>query len=141
MNEAKRLAQAIGGRLAVDLRGPDRGVSAYRWKTDVEENAKRLATAGHSGDEPQRDRSVGRAGRRGLHVVFLRDAGEPPEIERRFAVLRELIAAAREVQRDRTRGQGRAARLLALALPRAWDELLPGAPPGPTLDGAACSTS
>ena len=45
-NEAKRLALAIGTRLPVIYGGPLTGAVAYRWKTDLEENAKVLAIAG-----------------------------------------------------------------------------------------------
>src|SRR5262249_59203217 len=45
-NEAKRLASAIGDRLPAIYGGPDTAVAAYRWKTDIEENAKTFALAG-----------------------------------------------------------------------------------------------
>src|SRR5436309_13914800 len=45
-NEAKRLALAIGDRLPAVYGGPATGAVAYRWKTDLEENAKILALAG-----------------------------------------------------------------------------------------------
>src|SRR5262245_20796287 len=45
-NEAKRLALAIGTRLPAIYGGPLTGAVAYRWKTDLEENAKVLAIAG-----------------------------------------------------------------------------------------------
>jgi len=56
-----------------------------------------------------------------MHAVFLRDRDESSEIERRFAVMRELIAAANgDVTECSTRGTGRAARLLGLAYLGAW---------------------
>src|SRR5262249_52155592 len=45
-NEAKRLALAIGERLPAIYGGPVTGTSAYRWKTDIEENAKAFALSG-----------------------------------------------------------------------------------------------
>src|SRR5262249_22266206 len=45
-NEAKRLAAAIGNYLPVVYGGPVTGTTAYRWKTDFEENAKTFAAAG-----------------------------------------------------------------------------------------------
>src|SRR5438876_652048 len=56
-----------------------------------------------------------------MHAVFLRDRDESSEIERRFAVMRELIAAANgDVSECSTRGTGRVARLLGLAYLGAW---------------------
>jgi glucose/mannose-6-phosphate isomerase len=121
-NPAKQLAQAIGGRLAVIYGGPTTAVSAYRWKTDFEENAKVLATAGVLPEMNHNEiEAWGEPGSRGLHLVLLRDAGEPREIERRFAVLRELIAdGAGGFSETWARGQGRVARLLSLALLGQW---------------------
>src|SRR5258708_26534565 len=45
-NEAKRLAQALDGRMPAIYGGPTTGPAAYRWKTDLEENAKVMALAG-----------------------------------------------------------------------------------------------
>src|SRR5207237_10645260 len=45
-NEAKRLALAIGDRMPAVYGGPVTGAIAYRWKTDVEENAKAFALSG-----------------------------------------------------------------------------------------------
>src|SRR3989475_4285528 len=45
-NEAKRLALAIGDRLPAIYGGPAAGAVAYRWETDLEENAKLPALAG-----------------------------------------------------------------------------------------------
>src|SRR2546428_523382 len=45
-NEAKRLALALGSRLPVIYGGPLTGAVAYRWKTDLAENAKTFAAAG-----------------------------------------------------------------------------------------------
>src|SRR5207244_11439083 len=45
-NEAKRLALAVGARMPAIYGGPATGGVAYRWKTDVEDNANRLAIAG-----------------------------------------------------------------------------------------------
>src|SRR3989442_4841586 len=53
---------------------------------------------------------------RDRHLVLLREEGEPREIARRFAVLHDLIGpAAGGVSECWARGNGRAARLLALA--------------------------
>jgi glucose/mannose-6-phosphate isomerase len=122
VNEAKRLALAIGDRLPAIYGGPDTGPIAYRWKTDIEENAKTFALAGslpemnHNEIEAWRPPAAD-----ALHLVLLRDVGESPEIARRFAVLRELVqGAAGGVSESWTHGRGRLARLLSLAYIGQW---------------------
>ena len=121
-NEAKRLALAIGARLPAFYGGPSTGGVAYRWKTEVEENAKRFAIAGALPEMNHNELEAWRApAATGMHAVFLRDTGEPSGIAKRFAILRELItAAAGDVSECRARGAGRPARLLGLAYLGAW---------------------
>ena len=121
-NEAKRLALAVGARMPAIYGGPATGGVAYRWKTDVEENAKRFAIAGAIPEMNHNEVEAWRApAAAAMHAVFLRDHDESSEIARRFAVLRELIAAAAgEVSECWARGAGRPARLLGLAYLGAW---------------------
>jgi glucose/mannose-6-phosphate isomerase len=121
-NEAKRLALAIGGHLPAFYGGPSTGGVAYRWKTEVEENAKRFAIAGAVPEMNHNELEAWRApAGRAMHAVLLRDRDELPEVARRFAVMRDLIAAAGGgVSECATRGAGRAARLLGLAYLGAW---------------------
>jgi glucose/mannose-6-phosphate isomerase len=121
-NEAKRLALAIGDRLPAIYGGPATGAVAYRWKTDLEENAKLLALAGSLPEMNHNEIEAWRVpAARGRHLVFLRENGEPPEIARRFAVLHDLIGpAAGGVSECWARGPSRAARLLALAYVGMW---------------------
>lgn len=121
-NEAKRLALAIGPRMPAIYGGPDTGPVAYRWKTDVEENAKTFALAGALPEMNHNEIEAWRApSAAALHLLLLRDAGEPPEIARRFAVVRELVAsAAGGVSESWTRGSSRVARLLSLVYVGQW---------------------
>jgi len=121
-NEAKRLALALGERLPAVYGGPLTGPVAYRWKTDLEENAKVLAVAGTVPEMNHNEIETWRAPEaRARHLVVLREAGEPPEIARRFEVLRELIApAAGGVSECWARGAARPARLLALVYVGMW---------------------
>jgi glucose/mannose-6-phosphate isomerase len=121
-NEAKRLALTIGARLPAFYGGPSTGGVAYRWKTEVEENAKRFAMAGAIPEMNHNEIEAWRAPVAAtMHAVFLRDRDELPEIARRFSVMRDLIAAAAgDVSECSTRGEGRAARLLGLAYLGAW---------------------
>ena len=121
-NEAKRLALAVGPRLPAIYGGPTTGPVAYRWKTDFEENVKAFALAGALPEMNHNELEAWRApGARGMHIVLLRDREEAPEIERRFAVLRELIAPAADgISESWTRGSGRLARLLSLTHLGQW---------------------
>lgn len=121
-NEAKRLALAIGTRLPAIYGGPTTGPVAYRWKTDFEENVKAFALAGTLPEMNHNELEAWRSpGASQMHVVLLRDRDEPPEIERRFAVLRELIAPAADgVSESWTRGAGHLARLLSLTYVGQW---------------------
>ena len=121
-NEAKRLALAIGDRLPAIYGGPDTGAVAYRWKTDIEENAKTFAIAGvlpemnHNEIEAWQPPAA-----KDLHAVLLRDADEAREIARRFEVVRDLITpSAGGVSEVRGRGAGRFARLLTLVYVGQW---------------------
>jgi glucose/mannose-6-phosphate isomerase len=121
-NEAKRLALAIGDRLPVVYGGPVTGAVAYRWKTDVEENAKTFAIAGvlpemnHNEIEAWRPPAAG-----GFHAVLLREDGEPAEIARRFQLLCDIIGpGAGGVSETWARGRARVTRLLALAYLGQW---------------------
>jgi glucose/mannose-6-phosphate isomerase len=121
-NEAKRLALAIGERLPVIYGGPLTGRAAYRWKTDIEENAKALAVAGAVPEMNHNEVEAWRppdAGRRCL--VLLRDPGEPAPIARRFAITKDLIGgAAGGVAEACAQGTSPLARLLSLAYLGQW---------------------
>jgi glucose/mannose-6-phosphate isomerase len=121
-NEAKRLALAIAERLPAIYGGPATGTIAYRWKTDVEENAKTFALAGALPEMNHNEIEAWRsAGAKDMHVVLLRDRAEPPEIARRFRVLHDLITpSAGGVSEVWGRGEGRLARLLTLTYLGQW---------------------
>jgi glucose/mannose-6-phosphate isomerase len=121
-NEAKRLALAIGDRMPAVYGGPLTGAVAYRWKTDVEENAKGFALSGALPEMNHNTIEAWRAPRGGdLHLLFLRDDQEPPAVARRFALLGELVGAAAGGRSECwTRGRGRLARLVSLAYLGQW---------------------
>jgi glucose/mannose-6-phosphate isomerase len=121
-NEAKQIALAIGERVPVFYGGQTTGGVAYRWKTDVEENAKRFALAGAIPEMNHNEVEAWRApAGAAMRAVFLRDRQESPEIARRFRELSELIAPATgDVVECWSRGAGRPARLLGLAYMSAW---------------------
>ena len=121
-NEAKRLALSIGDRLPAIYGGPTTGAVAYRWKTDIEENAKTFALAGTLPEMNHNEIEAWQGpDAKGMHAVLLRDAAEPPEIAQRFHVLRDMIApCAGGLGEARGRGAGRLARLLTLAYLGQW---------------------
>ena len=121
-NEAKRLALAFDDRLPAIYGGPATGPVAYRWKTDLAENAKVLAVAGTVPEMNHNEIETWRAPEaRARHLVLLREADELPEIAKRFDVLRELIGpAAGGVSECWARGAARPARLLALVYVGMW---------------------
>jgi glucose/mannose-6-phosphate isomerase len=121
-NEAKRLALSIADRLPAVYGGPATGSVAYRWKTDIEENAKTFALAGALPEMNHNEiEAWGSTAAKEMHVVLLRDRGEAPEIARRFRVLRDLVGpSAGGVSEAWGRGQGRLARLLTLTYLGQW---------------------
>jgi glucose/mannose-6-phosphate isomerase len=121
-NEAKRLASEIGDRLAAIYGGPDTAAVAYRWKTDIEENAKSFALAGAL---PEMNHNEIEAWQppvaKKMHAILLRDAKEAPEIARRFEIVRDLLTpGAGGVSEVRGRGASRLARLLTLTYLGQW---------------------
>jgi glucose/mannose-6-phosphate isomerase len=121
-NEAKRLALAIGRRLPAIYGGSLTATAAYRWKTDLEENAKLLALAGAVPEMNHNEIEIWRGpGARELHAVLLREDGEPAEIAQRFTLMRELLGpTAGGVSEAWARGGGRLARLLSLLYLGQW---------------------
>jgi glucose/mannose-6-phosphate isomerase len=121
-NEAKRLAAAVDRRLPAVYGGPLTGVVAYRWKTDIEENAKSFALAGALPEMNHNSIEAWRAPlARELQLLLLRDAQEAPEIRRRFEVLEELVGeVAGGVTSCWSRGHGVLARLLSLTYLGQW---------------------
>jgi glucose/mannose-6-phosphate isomerase len=121
-NEAKRLARAMANALPVIYGGPLTASPAYRWKTDIEENAKTLAVAGALPEMNHNEiEAWGTADAARRWLVLLRDPQETPEMVQRFAVLRELIGGrAGGVSEVMARGRGRLARLLSLAYLGQW---------------------
>ncbi len=121
-NEGKQLALELESRIPVVYGGPTVAMAAYRWKTQIEENAKRLALTGvlpelnHNEVEGWADPEAGR-----FHVVFLRDRGEGDALARRISVTRGLLAGrAGGVSEIWSRGEGLLTRLLSLIVLGDW---------------------
>ncbi len=98
-NQAKTLAAAWLGNLPVIYGSQaERGVVAYRWKTQINENAKAFAVA-NVFPELNHNETVGWSGTHGqaapesnLVVTILRDDREPKQIQRRVELTKQIIA-------------------------------------------------
>jgi glucose/mannose-6-phosphate isomerase len=92
---------------------------AYRWKTQINENAKAPAFS-HELPELDHNELQGWAGARQLgrfSAVFLDDSDLHPRVRRRIALSKDLIGdRATTVQRVQTRGTTRMARVISLVL-------------------------
>jgi len=102
--------------------GPLTGAVAYRWKTDLEENAKILAIAGAVPEMNHNEiEAWSGPGAGARHAVILREDSESPEIARRFTLLRDLLSpAAGGISEVWARGRGRLARVLSLVSLGQW---------------------
>jgi glucose/mannose-6-phosphate isomerase len=118
-NDAKVLARALHGSVPVIVGSGLTTPIAYRWKTQVNENAK---TPAYVVDLPEMDHNeiVGWQGASALgrfSAVFLDDCDNHPRIGDRIELTSELIAPhAHTVQRVPTVGQGTVERVMSLVL-------------------------
>ncbi|HEV8307843.1 MAG TPA: bifunctional phosphoglucose/phosphomannose isomerase [Methylomirabilota bacterium] len=120
-NPAKALAASLAGRIPVIYGADPAGAVAYRWRTQLEENAKVLAG---SGVLPEMNHNAIEAWAGGTGgewaVVFLRDRAEHPRVARRAALTRALLESRAPTHEVWARGEGPLARLLSLVLWGDW---------------------
>ena len=98
-NQARALAGAWTGRIPVVYGSQgERGCVAYRWKTQINENAKALAVS-NVFPELNHNETVGWSGTRGqdkahaaLRVCILRDEREPAHIRRRVELTKVILS-------------------------------------------------
>jgi glucose/mannose-6-phosphate isomerase len=118
-NPAKRLAEQLAGRIpAVYAASPGLEAAARRWKCQVNENSKTLATW-NVFPELNHNETVGWGAPLALAghfaVVLLVEGTEPPRLVRRLRLTSDLaLGPAAGVHEVRARGKGRLARLLSL---------------------------
>lgn len=135
---AADVARRIGGNVPVIHGGGAVGAAAAgRWRSQVNENAKRLA---FSAAQPELCHNevcgwVPGAGE-GRSVVQLRHDGEHPQVGRRFELVRELLAASgADVIEVQAEGDGDLAQLLDLVIfgdyVSLWLAAHAGVDPGP----------
>jgi len=125
-NPARELARKIDRTIPLIYGGgPIGGVAAMRWKADVNENAK--APAFHN-TYPELDHNEicgwgqhGDVTRQLVTLVELRHGFEHPQVERRFAITREIIVeAVHDVLTVEGQGEGPLAQLLDLMYVGDW---------------------
>ena len=116
---AKRMAMALHGSIPVVYGAGITGPIAYRWKTQINENAK-LPAFWHELPELDHNELVGWEGASTLgkfSAVFLEDVDQPPRIARRVELTEELIAdRAHATFRVPTVGRAAFSRVMSLVL-------------------------
>ncbi len=121
-NQARALAGAWKGKLPVIYGSQgERGLVAYRWKTQINENAKAYAIA-NVFPELNHNETVGWSGAHGqgnpegvLRVCILRDDREPAHIKRRVELTKKiLVEHADGVDEVWATGDGTLARMMSL---------------------------
>jgi len=116
---ARGLARDLEGRVPVVMGAGPTAAVAYRWRTQLNENAKLPA---HSAELPEADHNEveGWAGADGLGrfaAVFLDDSDLHPRVRERISVTESVIAPhAAIVRRVQSIGEGRVERVLSLVL-------------------------
>jgi glucose/mannose-6-phosphate isomerase len=118
-SEAKTLARALHGSVPVIAGAGLTAPVAYRWKTQINENAK-IPAFSHELPELDHNEIVGWQGAPGLgrfSAVVLDDTDNHPRIGDRIELTSELIRdQAHTVQRVATRGQSAVERVMSLVL-------------------------
>jgi len=94
-NLAKRIARSLHGKIvAIYGSGAILDATAFRWRCQIEENAKNLAFH-HILPEMNHNELVGwmypEKALRQVGVLLLRDRGDHPQVQRRFELTREII--------------------------------------------------
>lgn len=118
-SDAKRIAMSLHGSIPVVYGAGPTFPIAYRWKTQINENAKLPAFA-HELPEMNHNEVCGWDGSPGLgkfSALFLEDTDQHPRVARRFELTEQLIASdAHFTERVRTIGVGGVQRVMSLVL-------------------------
>lgn len=113
------IAAGLDGRTAVVYGGLGIGsAAAYRWKTQINENAKMPAFCGTVPEMNHNELEGWRSGvGEGFGVIFLRDAEDHPAVARRFELSGAVLSGnVRRVGEVRSEGTGAMARFFSLAV-------------------------
>lgn len=118
---ADDLAEGLGGRIVLVVASGPASVAGYRWKTQLNENAK---TPAFTALVPEADHNeivgwstLGTATRRTIGVITLRDEHEPDSISARFDPTIQLLAEGAEIVGEVwAQGEHPLARIASLAV-------------------------
>ena len=120
-NPAKDVARWLAGRLPVIYGTDVTAPVAYRWRTQLEENAKVLALSGALPEMNHNAIEAWAAGASGdWAVILLRDPNEHPRVARRAWLTRPITEARVPTREAWARGRGLLARMLSLVLLGDW---------------------
>lgn len=109
---AAEIAATLGGAPTV-IYGSDLTASvAYRWKTQINENAKQPAFHAELPEADHNEICGWSAGTGEMAAVFLEDCDQHPRERRRFELTAEAVGASAPVVRLETEGETRVERLL-----------------------------
>jgi glucose/mannose-6-phosphate isomerase len=115
--DAKRIARALHGSIPVVVGAELTAAVAYRWKTQLNENAELPAFASELPEHDHNEVVGWAAADRRLAAVFLQDPQEDPRIATRVEVTAELAqSGAAAVERATAQGDTRMERLVSLVL-------------------------
>ena len=118
-NDAKKIARSLHGRvIAIYGSGSILDAVAFRWRSQIEENAKNLAFH-HVLPEMNHNELVGwrypEAVLCNIGVVLLRDKEDHPQVQRRFELTKEIISGkAAAVHEVWSEGKSLLARVMSL---------------------------
>ena len=115
--EAKDLAQALHGRIPVICGAQVTAPVAYRWKTQLNENAKVHAFASDLPELDHNEIEGWNGGPERFSAIFLEDPEQHPRVRRRVEVTADIIVrAGSPVRRVSARGGSPTERLVSLVL-------------------------
>jgi len=115
--DAKRIARALHGSIPVIVGAELTAGVAYRWKTQLNENAELPAFASELPEHDHNEVVGWGAAERRLSAVFLEDPQGDARMARRIEVTAELAAeGAAAVERVTARGETRLERVVSLVL-------------------------
>jgi glucose/mannose-6-phosphate isomerase len=116
-NRAKQLAYSLRGKLPlIYASSPLLYGVAFRWKTQINENAKAHAYVDYFSELHHNEIMAWESKEKvaNFAVVILRDKGENDRIRERIEITKELLSDKTEIYEVWTKGEGKLARLLSV---------------------------
>lgn len=113
--EGNDLSKKFEGKIPIFYSSIEMGPTAYRWKTQINENAKQAAFF-HAFPEMSHNEIVGyKSMSRSLYQpVLLRDKQDNERIKKRMDIFKELVSSRVNVEEVHSKGNGLLARMFSL---------------------------